>query len=356
MPQYIAKLKEDSFQHCSALLDQKGIDYLPLQHIHALCLNASRQWDLFELLGAEHVLRIDRDVMVSLINDSKTNVIQQTVDRQWALQRIGAFIRRIPKRYAPPKVAVIDSGIKAHPYLRLAKKRVNFSDEKGTTDRHGHGTHLAGIIAGYSPVRHNKQLNPFHGVFPRLPLCNVKAFNKTGTSTVSRIIRALGWCIDENIRLVNMSFDLDQHHPALYEAIQACADRGILMTAASGNDGRPGLKYPARYREVIAVGSINQENQVSNFSQFGTDLDVVAPGENIYSTWRDGRFKILSGTSMACAHVTGTLALMLGLKPDLTLAECRQIFSDTCERLPTSLLLQGNGLINLRKIVQQMRE
>ncbi|MDQ0337746.1 subtilisin family serine protease [Caldalkalibacillus uzonensis] len=356
MPRYIVKLRKGSLGHCCSVLNNKGKDYLLLKHINALCLSASGQGDLFELLGAEHIVRIDEDATVSLINTTETKVNQETPDRLWGLLRIGATFSGIPRRYPHPKVAVIDTGIDAHPYLRLSKKVVNFSDEKRAKDRHGHGTHLAGIIAGFSPVRNKKNAKRFHGVFPRLPLVNVKAFNKGGTSTISRIILALEWCIAENIRLVNMSFGLDQNHPALYEAIQACADKGMLMTAASGNGGRPGLKYPARYREVIAVGSINHDDQVSHFSQFGTDLDVVAPGEEICSTWRNGRFNILSGTSMACAHVTGTIALMLALKPDLTTAEIRHILSATCERLPTSFLLQGNGLINIKRMVQHVKE
>jgi subtilisin len=125
--------------------------------------------------------------------------------------------------------------------------------------------------------------------------------------------------------------------------------------AASGNNGSYGLDYPARYPEVISVGAINQKNQVSEFSQFGPNLDIVAPGEAILSTWLDNRYNTISGTSMACAHVSGALALILSAKPSITSTQAKRILLTDTERLHTTGAAQGKGLLSITSIIKALR-
>jgi len=303
-------------------------------------------------LGAEHILRIDEDTEISINSTESALAKSSKAGHSWGIERVGASLSRIPKRYPRPRVALLGTGITPHPHLRPAQAGINFSGEKGLKDHHGLGTHMAGIIGGYSLGRHKSD---FHGIYPFLPLSNVKVFNREGKSSISRVIQGLEWCINHQIGLIIFSFATHQHHPALYEAIKTAHREGIIMAAPCGDEGGLGLKYPARYHEVLAVGSINEQDLISSFSPSGTDLDCVAPGENIYSTSHLGRFQIRSGTAIACAHAGGCLAIMLSLKPDITLDGVRSLLKQTCERLSTSNLLQGSGLISLNGIITHLK-
>lgn len=247
----------------------------------------------------------------------------------------------------------MDSGLSSHPNLAISPVYVNFTDEP-PQDRNGHGTHLAGIIGGYSPYRQKK--GAFHGIYPGLRLTSVKVFGEDGSGPLSSIIQGIEWCLEQQLRIINMSFGIQQHHPLLHEIVKIAHQHGVIMVAASGNEGKPGLTFPARYPEVISVGSINKQNQVSSFSQFGTNLDLVAPGEEILSTWLNQGYATISGTSMSCAHVTGTVALILGLKPYLTPGQVKESLNAHTEKLAASYFIQGNGLVSIKKIIASLKK
>lgn len=353
MPDVIVKLRtNEDFQQCCTLLQSRKQKYQPLKKFTALHLSLGEGQEVTDIVDPGLIERVDADITLSIIQDEETETAS-TANSLWGMERIGATYRSVPKRYPRAKAAVLDTGLSRHPALAIAPKYANFSTEKTAHDLNGHGTHLAGTIGGF-PAR--KTLRHFHGVYPRLPLMSVKAFAKDGTAPLSAIMKAIEWCINQNVKLINMSFGIDEHNASLYEVIRTAYEEGVIIVAASGNDGNPGLKYPARYPEVISVGSINEDGQVSSFSQFGTHLDVVAPGENILSTWPKSQFKSLSGTSMACAHVTGVLALMLAVRADLTPDEAKQLLVESAEGLPTSPLLQGHGLVSVTNVLKRLRE
>lgn len=353
MPQYIVKLKtEESLKRCCLTLRQKKIKFAPLKSINSIVYKAKDIGEAIELLEHEHPLRLDEDILVSLWNhtpflpaEAKGTLLP------WNMKRIGATRSRIPKKFSRPRVAIFSTGVSPHPHLPPPGPGINLSNEPGMADHHGLGTHTAGIICAYSPQKGKLK---FHGIFPRLPLGHVKVFNKGGITSISRLIRGLEWCMQKNVNLAVFPFTLLQHHPAFYEAVKAAHRQGIIMVAPCGDDGSLGVNYPARYREVLAVGSTNEEDRISSFSQAGTDLDLVAPGEAILSTGKSGRWAMGSGSALACAHVAGCLALALSLNPELTLGEIRSLLQRSCEPLPASPLLQGYGLLSLNGLLSHL--
>ena len=125
------------------------------------------------------------------------------------------------------------------------------------------------------------------------------------------------------------------------------------MVAAAGNYGpsQNSLAYPARYPQVIAVSATDSNDNVSSWSSRGVELDLAAPGANIYSTYKRGGYATLSGTSFSAPHVAGTAALRLFLKPGETPVEIRNILKVNTEVISiTDPTLVGNGLVNAYKV------
>ncbi len=355
MPSYIIRFKSnESFQTCCEDLLNKNCPFTSLDLIQSLAIELPfENQSLEQLIPLHQIERVYYDLAISLIPD-KVVETNSKKSLPWGMKRIGAIYSKIPHNFSRPLTAVLDTGIQRHPSLKLSSLHLNLTDES-ISDENGHGTHIAGIISGYVSAN-SRQKNRFHGVYPELPTVSVKAFNKEGASTVSKIIKGIQWCIQQKIKIINMSFGLNQHHPALYEAIRMASNEGILMIAASGNNREQGIGYPARYEEVIAVGSIDQSDQPSSFSQYGMQLNLLAPGEEISSTWLNRGFSTLSGTSMACAHATGCAAAVCALYPQYTASEKREYLLTHTEKLQLPYQLQGNGLVSLMQITEALKK
>ncbi|MCZ0846602.1 S8 family peptidase [Brevibacillus laterosporus] len=204
------------------------------------------------------------------------------------------------------KVAVIDTGIShSHPDLKgQVKGKVSVISGAGRNNLGGHGTHVAGTIAA---VANNRGIV---GIAPQVDLYDVQAFGADGTANISDIIAGLNWAIEQKVDIINMSFGTSEDHPAFHQALRVASKNGIKLVASAGNNGG-GLEYPAAYREVIAVGAINQQAKLAEFSARGRGLNTVAPGVGIKSTWLNKGYRTLDGTSMAAAHISGLYALRL---------------------------------------------
>jgi subtilisin len=356
MPNYIVRLKDkESFKSCCHTLRGGKHKHKPLSSLHAVCLSASLDdIQANRVIDLSLIDRIHEDITIRLIQDQEVQTSGQYPKVPWGIETIGATYARIPNRYPRAKVAILDTGLSYHPALNISPTYVNFTDESSAVDRNGHGTHIAGTIGGYSPYR-KKYKHAFHGVYPQLSVIAAKAFTKDGSSSLSTILESIEWCIKNKVKVINMSFGLAEHNALLHDAIKLANQKGLIMVAASGNDGKPGLSFPARYPEVISVGSINREGEISDFSQYGNSLDIVAPGEEIFSTWKGKSYKTISGTSMACAHVTGILALILSLKGNISPSAARDILLQHTEKLPASYLKQGQGLVSVNEIITNLK-
>lgn len=239
------------------------------------------------------------------------------------------------------KVAVIDSGIDTHDELNT-KEWIDFSDTVHgykPTDNSGHGTAVAGVIAG--------RINGIgmEGIASEADIYSVKVLDKENTAPVSAVVKAIQWCIDNEIDIINMSFGMDTDSVLLHEIIEKAYDKGILMIAAAGND-TDSIQYPAAYPQVMAVGSVGEDLEISDFS-CSEDVEVTAPGENAQTTGFVGSYMKASGTSIAAAHVTGVAAAVKSARHSLSANELRQAIVESATPLS-----DGNRLVNYENAVR----
>jgi major intracellular serine protease len=195
------------------------------------------------------------------------------------------------------------------------------------------------------------------GVAPEANLLIVKVLDKNGSGQYEWITNGIYYAIEQKVDIISMSLGGPEDVPELHEAIQKAVEHNILVVCAAGNEGdgqdaTNEIAYPGCYNEVISVGAINLDRQISDFSNSNNEVDLVAPGENILSTYLKGKYAKLSGTSMATPHVSGALALIKALsnqsfERDLTEPE---IYAQLIKRtvpLGNSPKLEGNGMVYL---------
>jgi subtilisin len=214
------------------------------------------------------------------------------------------------------RIGVIDTGIDySHPDLQSAiGGGINLINRHMLPiDDNGHGTHISGTIA--ASARHGMT-----GIAPYATIYAVKAFDHNGTSYVTDIVKGIDWCVRNRLHIINMSFGMKTRSAALEAAVRNAAREGVVIVASSGNEGKKGIiDYPARFDNTIAVGATTRDKRIAAFTNRGAKIDIYAPGERIVSTWLNGKYHELSGTSMATSHVSGVLALMMALKPQSSL-------------------------------------
>ena len=202
------------------------------------------------------------------------------------------------------KVAVIDTGVDMnHPDLKSKiKGTINIFDKttRDITDVYGHGSHIAGLIAG-----------ELTGVAPNANLYIANVLNDKGLGRVVDILDGVTYAINKNVDILCMSLGVNRRLPQiLEERIKKAVKKGIIVVCATGNNGKQGVAYPASYDFVIGVGGVNQNLERADFSNYGFDMDIVAPSVDILSTWKDGKYAYMSGTSTASPLVAGGIALI----------------------------------------------
>ncbi len=224
-------------------------------------------------------------------------------------------------------VALIDSAVDtAHPDLAGAVA-ANFKAVKESSPAHAHGTAMAGAIAARRTML---------SVAPQGRLITVEAFSAKETSaegTSLNILKGLDWAAEQGARVVNMSF-AGPADPRLRAALAAAASKGMVLIAASGNDGpkSPPL-YPAADPNVIAVTATDIKNGLFRNAVRGKHVAVAAPGVEILVPAPDGSYQLSTGTSVAAAEVSGVAALMLERNPRLTGKDVRAILMRTAKDL-----------------------
>lgn len=179
-------------------------------------------------------------------------------------------------------------------------------------DEVGHGTHVAGIIAG-------RGKNMPRGVAPKcriLPVRVLAAMSKegrpVGAGLVENINNGVKWAIDNGAHVINMSLGVRHTGGGLphKEVIDYAQRKGVTVVAASGNDGRQELYYPGAFPSVIAVGAADDRGEVAEFSTYGDHVSFIAPGVDVYSSSLEDGYAFSTGTSHAAPFVTGAIALM----------------------------------------------
>ena len=298
-------------------------------------------------------------------------------------------------------VAVIDTGIAPVAGLTGAGKLHNGPDlsyegqAPGTryVDGYGHGTHLAGIMAGeddgFDP-RH-PDAGTFAGVAPDAGLLNLKVATGDGGADVTQVIAALDWVVQHraddgmNVRVVNLAYGTESTQPwqvdPLAKAVENAWDHGVVVVAAAGNDGLGAsrLLMPAVDPHVLAVGALDDngtawtnDDTVADFSSGGTSgrrPDVIAPGRSLVSlrvpgSYADlrhpegrvegdasGRYFRGTGTSQATAVVAGEVALLLSARPSLSPDQVKSVLRDSAAPLPGGDAAQGAGVVDVNAAI-----
>ncbi|MGV7002489.1 S8 family peptidase [Priestia megaterium] len=261
-------------------------------------------------------------------------------------------------------VAVLDTGCQTdHPDLiNQVIGGKNFTDDFSGSDlkfddNNGHGTHVAGTIAAL------QNGTGVVGVAPKAKLLICKVLGGDGSGSYDWIIEGIKYATNwrgkngERVRVISMSLGGPDDVPALHQAVKDAVAQGILFVCAAGNEGDSKedtyeYAYPGGYNEVIEVGAVDLSGRLSSFSNNNTEVDCVAPGEDIVSTYPGSQYAKLSGTSMATPHVSGVLAVLIhkaefefGRK--LTEAELYAQLIKHTQALGFKKSSEGNGLVKL---------
>jgi len=280
---------------------------------------------------------VEPDYKVKLVLDKSIPQIQ--ADKVWETGITGKNV----------DVAVLDTGIHdEHPSLTI-EKEVDFTGE-GTDDLHGHGTHVAGIIASTDPI--------YRGVAYGADLFNVKVLNKDGSGYGSDVIKGIEWSVNNGAEIISMSLGAEidpcDGTDAISLAVDSAVNKGVVVVVAAGNSGPDSgtITSPGCSKKGIAVGAVDDNDNVPSWSSRGpTDdgrvkPDLVAPGVGITSTWKDNSFKSLSGTSMSTPHVSGVVALLLETDSSLEPDEVKEALKTTALDLGLDEDTQGAGRVD----------
>jgi major intracellular serine protease len=258
-------------------------------------------------------------------------------------------------------VAIIDTGAETtHDAIfgrvRHFKNFTNEGPESSVQDLHGHGTHVAGIVAAAGGA--------IRGISPGVKLIILKALNGQGQGTNYAITDAINYAVNwrspdgtEKVDVISMSLGGPQDYEPMHEAIKRAVANDILVVCASGNDGDGNadtseVSYPGAYPEVVEVGAIDAALGLARFSNTNSEIDLVAPGVNVKSAYLNNTYAVMSGTSMATPYVAGAAAIVkqhiesvLGRK--ITEPELYEYLSVRTRSLGLSKEAQGKGVVDL---------
>lgn len=267
-----------------------------------------------------------------------------------------------------PVVAIIDSGIagtgenpihRKHEDLNYANILKGYNacgdyDEDFTDDSMGHGTIVAGIIAATS----NNNIG-IAGDMPSVKIRPYRCFNKKGKGNVAWELKCINQAIKDGVDVINISAGGYENLDAEAEVIKDANRKGIIVCAASGNDGNSKALYPAMHNKVIGVGAVNRNQIKSEFSNYNKSVDVTAPGEDVYGLGTKSASAYTrnnQGTSFSCPHVSALAALCKSINPSINHDAFLEILKETSSDLGEEGYdnKYGWGLINYSAVLNRM--
>ncbi|WP_327326714.1 S8 family peptidase [Streptomyces sp. NBC_01210] len=277
--------------------------------------------------------RLAADPSVAKVVQNKKFSINATQDNppSWGIDRIDQADTVGDKKYTYPDSAgegvtayVIDTGVRITHKDFEGRATHGFDavdNDDSADDGNGHGTHVAGTIAGAT-----------YGVAKKAKVVAVRVLDNNGSGTTEQVVAGIDW-VTKNHKgpsVANMSLGGGADE-ALDEAVRKAIASGVTFAVAAGNESADASQgSPARVKEAITVASSTKEDQQSDFSNFGAVVDIYAPGSDITSSWNDSDegTKTISGTSMATPHVVGAAAVYLGGHKDATPEQVAKALTD----------------------------
>lgn len=223
-------------------------------------------------------------------------------------------------------IAVLDSGVDAtHPEFsdQLLPGYDFVQRDDDPQDENGHGTHVAGIIG----ARANNKLG-VAGVCTHCSLLPVRVLNAQNIGSWMNVAQGVTFAVDHGARVIVMSLGSTVYSQTMRNAVDYAHEHGVLLVAAAGNANSADPFYPAAFEEVMGVGATTAQDQKWPFSNYGQNIDVVAPGDAIYSTYpshNNSDYQILTGTSMAAPFVAGLAGLLFAQTPTRSITDVSQL-------------------------------
>ncbi|MFI8292860.1 S8 family peptidase [Streptomyces sp. ms191] len=274
-------------------------------------------------LSVTEAKRLAADPAVSKVVQNKKFSISATQadPPSWGLDRVDQTETAGDSKYTYPDGAgegvtayVIDTGVRVSHQDFGGRASDGFDaveNDETAQDGNGHGTHVAGTIAGTA-----------HGVAKKAKIVAVRVLDDNGSGTTEQVVAGIDWVTKnhQGPSVANMSLG-GGADPALDDAVKKAIASGVTFAVAAGNESSDaGQGSPSRVQEAITVASSTKDDQQSDFSNFGSVVDLYAPGSDITSDWNDSDTgtKTISGTSMATPHVVGAAAVYLAAHPDAT--------------------------------------
>ncbi|MFS0665603.1 S8 family serine peptidase [Bacillus mojavensis] len=295
------------------------------KHLPAVAVKADQK-TVKEFKQDPDILYVENNVTFTAADNTDLKILSEDADtsdnfEQWNLEPIQvkqAWKEGLTGKNV--KIAVIDSGISPHDDLSISGGYSAVSYTSSYKDDNGHGTHVAGIIG----AKHNGY--GIDGVAPEAQIYAVKALDQNGSGDLQSLLKGIDWSIANGMDIVNMSLGTSSDSQILHDAMDKAYEKGVLLVAASGNDGngKP-VNYPAAYSSVVAVSATDQHNQLAAFSTTGNEVEFSAPGTDITSTYLHQYYATGSGTSQATPHAAAMFALLKQRDPGNTNVQLRAL-------------------------------
>ncbi|TWD21448.1 peptidase inhibitor I9 [Streptomyces sp. T12] len=319
---YIVTLKADEARSTTtkgrALAEKYGAD---IERTYSKALNG------YEIEASEaEAKRLAADPAVASVVQNRTFTITATQSNppSWGLDRIDQRNRPVNRAYTYPDSAgqgvtayIIDTGVRIS-HSDFGGRASNGYDavdrDNVAQDGNGHGTHVAGTVAGTS-----------YGVAKKANIVGVRVLNNSGSGTTAQVVAGIDWVARNAVKpaVANMSLG-GGADSTLDAAVRNAVSAGVTFVVAAGNEStNASTKSPARVTEAITVGATTSTDARASYSNYGSVVDLFAPGSSITSAWRtsDSATNTISGTSMASPHVAGAAALYLAGNPSASPAQ-----------------------------------
>lgn len=248
------------------------------------------------------------------------------------------------------KVAVLDSGVVAHPALPGLIRSIEITPfPADLTKVHGHGTAVASLIAS------NDASAP--GVAPAAEIISIRVSDESGRADSFELAAGILAAIDAGAQLINISMGTSENNPLIEEAVLYAHERSVLIVAASGNSEQADACYPAAYPSVISVGAVDARGEHLDFSNYGSFLSLTAPGYAVNTAWPGNRYASISGTSASAPIVTGAIAATMsnGRGVVMSASQAAEIVMERSDEagIPGPDSEYGFGILNMARVMNR---